>query len=63
MEVTPPVVKASSHKSQVTSRKSPVASPKSKPMEVSLQKLEIKNGAIAFDNRRTKLKASFKGWV
>lgn len=31
-------------------------------MAISLQKFEIKNGAIAFDNRRTKLKATLQGF-
>ena len=44
------------------SRQSPVASPQSKAMEVSLRRFEIKDGAIAFDNRRTRLKATLKGF-
>jgi AsmA-like protein len=34
-----------------------------KPMEISLRKFEIKDAAIAFDNRRTKLKATLKGYT
>jgi len=34
----------------------------SKPMAISLRNFEIKNGAVAFDNRRAKLKATLKGY-
>jgi hypothetical protein len=45
------------------SRPSPAASPQtSKPMSVSLRKFEINDGAISFDNRRARLKATLKGY-
>ncbi len=34
----------------------------SKPMDLSLRRFEIKNGDIAFDNRRARLKATLKGY-
>ena len=34
----------------------------SKPMAVSLRKFEIKDGSVAFDNRRAKLEATLKGY-
>jgi hypothetical protein len=37
-------------------------SPQSKAMEVSYRRFEIKDGDIAFDNRRAKLKATLKGF-
>ncbi|MFL5449866.1 MAG: AsmA family protein, partial [Gemmatimonadales bacterium] len=45
------------------SRQSPAASPpSSKPMSVSLRQFEIKDGAVSFDNRRARLKATLKGY-
>ena len=44
------------------SRQTADASRESKPMDVSLRDVEIKNGDIAFDNRRAKLKATLKGY-
>jgi hypothetical protein len=45
------------------SRPSPAASPQtSKAMSVSLRQFEIKDGAVSFDNRRAKLKATLKGY-
>ncbi|MFL5472269.1 MAG: AsmA-like C-terminal region-containing protein [Gemmatimonadales bacterium] len=45
------------------SRESPAASPpSSKPMSVSLRQFEIKDGAVSFDNRRARLKATLKGY-
>jgi hypothetical protein len=43
-------------------RKTPEAArPEAKPMSVSLRRFEIKDAAVAFDNRRAKLKASLTG--
>jgi uncharacterized protein involved in outer membrane biogenesis len=50
------------------SRQSPEPGPhgpgssQSKAMDVSLRQFEIKDGAISFDNRKAKLKATFKGY-
>jgi hypothetical protein len=45
------------------SRQPPAASPQtSKPMSVSLRKFAINDGAISFDNRRARLKATLKGY-
>src|SRR6476469_4785664 len=45
------------------SRQTPAASPQtSKPMSVSLRKFEINDGAISFDSRRARLKATLTGY-
>ena len=44
------------------SRQTADASRQSKPMDLSLRDVEIKNGDIAFDNRRARLKATLKGY-
>ncbi len=43
-------------------RDSRLATDDSKPMEVSLRRLEIKDADIALDNRRARLKATLKGY-
>ncbi len=45
-------------------KKTPATAPgaASKPMAISLRRFEISNGAVAFDNRKAKLKASLSGY-
>ncbi len=45
-------------------KKTPTTAPEaaSKPMAISLRRFEISNGAVAFDNRQAKLKASLSGY-
>src|SRR5215210_32022 len=46
----------------ITDTTKPAQPASSKPMAISLRNFEIKNGAVAFDNRRAKLKATLKGY-
>ena len=45
-------------------KKTPATTPEAaaKPMAISLRRFEISNGAVAFDNRKAKLKASLSGY-